>query len=55
MKTATAQVKRNTHTNTPYPNAATQYEIINKFVDKLLTAAMVFAAVTIFLFLFTLA
>ena len=39
----------------PYPNAATRREVMNKFLDNLLIAAMVVAAVTVFLFLVTLA
>lgn len=52
MKTA---VYRSTRPNLPYPNAATRREIMNKFLDNLLIAAMVVAAVTLFLFLATLA
>lgn len=52
MKTA---VCPSTQPNLPYPNAATRREIMNKFVDNLLIAAMVVAAVTVFLFLVTLA
>lgn len=37
--------------NLPYPNAATRRELVNKFLDNLLIAAMVVAAVTAFVFL----
>jgi hypothetical protein len=52
MKTATY---RDTRPSLPYPNAATRREVMNKFLDNLLIAAMVVAAVTVFLFLVTLA
>ena len=52
MKTA---LYRNTRPNLPYPNAATRREVLNKFLDNLLIAAMVVASVTAFLFLATLA
>ena len=55
MKTATISTKISSRPNIPYPNAATRQEIMNKFVDNLLIAAMVFATVTAFLFFFTLA
>lgn len=52
MKTATIRTAR---PSAPYPNAATRRQILEKFVDNLLIAAMVVAAVTVFLFLITLA
>ena len=55
MKTATISAKVPSRPNIPYPNAATRREIMNKFLDNMLVAAMVFAAVTAFLFFFTLA
>ena len=54
MKTATVRSNAPSRSNIPYPNAATRREIMNKFLDNMLIAAMVFAAVTAFLFLFTL-
>lgn len=52
MKTA---VYRANHPNLPYPNAASRREVMNKFLDNLLIAAMVVAAVTVFVFLAALA
>lgn len=54
MKTATAyQVK--TQEYIPYPNAATRRELLDKFVDRLLSGAICVACVTVVLFLVTLA
>ena len=55
MKSATIRTQAHSRPNCPYPNAATRNEIMNKFVDNLLISAMVFAAVTVFVFLLTLA
>lgn len=52
MKTAVYHANR---PNLPYPNAATRRELVNKFLDNLLIAAMVVAAVTVFVFLAALA
>lgn len=41
--------------NLPYPNAATRREILRKAVDYLLLVAMGLAAMTVALFLLTLA
>lgn len=41
--------------NLPYPNAATRRQIINRFVDLLLTAALGIGAAAIFLFILALA
>lgn len=38
----------------PYPNAATRRQLLNKFVDGLLIAAMGVACVTVFVFMLTL-
>ena len=54
MKTATIRTAYN-RPNVRYPNAATRRQILEKFVDNLLIAAMVVAAVTVFLFLLTFA
>ena len=42
---------RDIRPNLPYPNAATRREVLNKFLDNLLIAAMVVASATVFLFL----
>lgn len=55
MKSATAYTQAPSRPHIPYPNAATRREIMNKFLDNMLVAAMVFAAVTAFLFFLTLA
>ena len=56
MKTVTkrkSNVRRNYHV--PYPNAATKQQLINQFVELLLTAAIGIGAAAIVLFIFTLA
>lgn len=55
MKTATLRTTAPSRSHIPYPNAATRREIMNKFLDNMLIAAMVFAAVTAFVFFLTLA
>lgn len=55
MKTATVRTSATSRPHMPYPNAATRREIMNKFLDNMLIAAMVFAAVTGFVFFLTLA
>ena len=52
MKSAVYHTNR---PNLPYPNAATRKELVNKFLDNLLIAAMVVAAVTVLVFLAALA
>ena len=52
MKTATARyttVKKTPHI--PYPNAATKKELLNKFLDLLLTAAICAGLAALLLFL----
>lgn len=55
MKSATVHTAVSSRPSIPYPNAATRREMMNKFLDNMLIAAMVFAAVTAFLFFLTLA
>ena len=55
MKSATVHTHAPSRSHIPYPNAATRYEVMHKFLDNLLITAMVLAAVTAFLFFLTLA
>lgn len=41
--------------NLPYPNAATRRQLLNRFIDLLLTAALGIGAAAIFLFILALA
>lgn len=54
MKTATYQTNK-AREYIPYPNAATRRDLLNKFVDYLLTGAICVACVTALLFFVTLA
>jgi len=54
MKTATYHTNK-TRQNFSYPNAATRRELLDKFVDHLLTGAICIACVTVLLFFVTLA
>lgn len=56
MKTATARYKAaKTHEPIPYPNAASRKELINKFLDLLLTGALGAAMAAFLLFLMVIA
>lgn len=52
MKTTTIyRADYTTRPNLPYPNAATRQELINKFLDLLLMAALGIGAAAILLFI----
>lgn len=56
MKTATVHYQKSkTRPQIPYPNAATKKELVNRFVDLLLTGAMGAALAALLLFLLVIA
>lgn len=56
MKTATTNKSHSRrHYNVPYPNAATKQQLIDRFVELLLTAAIGIGAAAIVLFILALA
>jgi hypothetical protein len=55
MKSATMHTHAPSHTNIPYPNAATRRQVLEKMLDRLLLIASCIGLATMLLFLLSLA